>query len=578
MSRVLFALPLLACGMKVNINGKTRTLGGAQPQQQAQSAAPAATPRATQAAVANATPAAATFAAATIAVTAPLTSTPTIADVNGVALDASFRKTIGGDSPDCGSVTTSQPIAVIDVKQPAANMNIAVHGAQNDGFVVKLGARYWSTCTQTVSTVPTMGPPKEGWQPGRYEVYPVTRYSPANKQYKLEVSVFDPKNPAAWSDKVKPVTIEHKLAKPLFVEVSLRADRQLRREGLSGSRCHKATFAFEPDIKLDITRPIPGLVIRPLPTRNPVTLRREHKDKDRDSRYCVTEARAQRGPSWRPDSEIRFGDQDEGTYGISIGLPPGATEDKVTLMIFDASTAFDPLTLRTLTGPLDLDHRELAWHFPQLATDDLRIDNYAHAELAAKVFAAAPSEIFVYPKLDLDKDIAHGPTDVYPKKNEPLLVIEAGEQRTHVLAQDGMHYDVKSTHLLLTPDGAVAPLAAARLLGKQTQSVEPLLPPTEKKLIAAGDAMRKQHDDCIDRVAAPYERQLPTIVRPSNVDVVYIETPRTRAIRDAMDRAIDKKCGTRAAYDKKLDAHRAKELAAVEKARVALFGTAKRTW
>ena len=60
----------------------------------------------------------------------------------------------------------------------------------------------------------------------------------------------------------------------------------------------------------------------------------------------------------------------------------------------------------SLPGPLDLEHHELAYHFPQLDTDNLGIHDRASAELSAKMFASAPAELFVYPDLDLDGDLA----------------------------------------------------------------------------------------------------------------------------------------------------------------------------
>ena len=566
----LIVLPLAACGMKVNINGKTHTLGGSQETTQTAASQPPQQQQQQQQQTGSQQPGApatvaAAFKTATIAVTAPLTTTPLLADVDGVSLEASFRKTIGADSPDCGSQTSPAPIAVIDLKQPAPNMHINVNGARNDGFIVRRGDLFWTMCTDTIGEVPGMGPPKEGWQPGRYEVFPVTRYSGKGEVAKLEVSVFDPKNAAPWSEKVQRITVEHKLEQPMIIEVPVRADRQVRREGLSGYGCQKTAFAFEPDIALKIARPIPGLVVRPLPTQSPVTLRVEHGDKQR---HC-------------PEGELGFNREEEGEFAISVGLPPGATETKIKLMITDQSTKLDPMFRNELPGPLDLAHRALPWHFPQLDLKEVDLANYAHAELAAKLFAAAPQGAFVYPDIDLDGDVAtvHHPANdkAFPKKNEPLLVLQTGEH-VRVLAQDGLQFSIKASHVALEPQGAAAPLAGPRKLDAKLDlgQVEQLLPPSDKALIASLDAANKQHEDRVDRVADPYEKQLPTIVHPAGVDVVYVETPHTRAIRDAEDAAIIRKCGSREAYDKRVEATRVKMLAEVEKVRAKLFATSKR--
>jgi hypothetical protein len=570
----LFLLSLAACGLKVNINGQTHTLGGSKPAQPAQ--APATTTASGPAAAQHhddAPQPAANYAPAMIAVHEALTSTPMLADIQGVSLDASFRKTIGGESPDCGSQVAPKPVAVIDIQNPSPNMHISVNGARNDGFVVKKGGLFWTVCTETISQVPEMGPPKEGWQPGRYEIYPVTRYAKQGEGYHIEVAVFDPANAAPWSSKVRGVKIEHKLDKPMLVEVPVRADRSVRREGIAGYGCTKAAFAFEPDISLLIARPIPGLVVRPLPSKSPVTLRIEHK-KDKEQKSCPQQREgSNHGPSWQPDSEIRFGSEEEGLYGISVGLPPGANEDKVTLMIFDSSTKFDELAQAALPGPLDLEHHELAYHFPQLETGKLGIHDRASAELSAKVFASAPAELFVYPDLDLDGDLARGGNGHdFPKKNEPLLVLSAGEH-TRVLAQDGMIFDIKSSHLALAPEGAPALLTAPRPLDKKTElgTLENLNP--DKSLEKQLDAYTKKRDACVDRVAEPYDRQVPTVYVGG--EAVTVETARTRAIRDAEDNAIIKACGSRENWEKQVEATRVKQLAQVEKSRAALLATAK---
>jgi hypothetical protein len=578
----LVLLSLAACGLKVNINGQTRTLGGGGSQPQAAAAsAPQAAPHETTGGARQPTGGArqpdaplpaANYTPAMIAVAQALTTTPMLADVQGVALNVSVRKAIGAESPDCGSVTASKPVAVLDIKQPSPNMHISVHGAGDDGFIVKKDGLFWSTCTQSIGQVPEMSAPKEGWQAGRYEVYPVTRRSESPEGHNVEVAVFDPTNDAPWSSKVRGVKLDHKLDAPMLVEVPVRSDRDVRREGISGYGCTKAAFALEPDISLLIERPIPGLVIRPLPTKTPVTVRLERKEKHQ--KMCPHEREgSSRGPSWQPESEIRLAGEDEGLFGISVGLPPGATEDKVTLMIFDASTKFDPMTQVALTGPLDLEHHELPYHFPQLALDDLRLDNRAHLELVSKVFATAPAGAFVYPNIDLDGDVAHGGNGHdYPKKNEPLLVISAGDH-VRVLAQDGFTFDVKATHIVLAPEGGAMPLAMPRPLDKKTDlgTLENLDP--DKSLEKNLDAFTKKRDACVDRVAAPYDRQVPTVYVGN--EAITVDDARTRSIRDAEDSAIIRACGSRENWEKQVEATRVKILAQVEKSRASLLATSK---
>jgi hypothetical protein len=580
MRAIYLVVPAVAaCGLKVNVNGKVKTLGGDPPAQAA--GEPAATlqqPAAPPPGAAPQQPAAATASAATIAVNAPLTDRGQIAEIDGVTFDGTFGKVIGGpNSPECGSQMASHPVAVIDIQHVNPNMHISVAGGRDDGFILRRGNSFWAQCTQSIGQIPTMSAPKEGWQAGRYEIFPVTRYADHGKAFHIQVVAFDPANVAPWSEQVKKIAIGGKLAKPMFVEVALRPDRKVMREGLAGRSCEHVALAPEPDISLAIERPVPGLFVRPMPTRTPVTLRLEHHGDNRDSRYCVEHRDNvhHAGPSWRTGSEVHFNRDEEGTYGISVGLPPSAGETKVTLMIADDSTAFEPLAPLPLASPLELAERAVSLHFPQLDVDDISLHDRAHAELAAKLFVTAQKELFVYAKLDLDADIARvlGPTDpkLFPNKNEPLLVMSIGDQRAYVLAQDGSLFDVKRTHIVASPDGAPAPLAAPRPLAKDTKigQLVPLL--KDKALSAEYDKAGKRREACIDRVAEPYNRQLPTYSHPAGVDIVVVKTPRIRAIEDARDHAIDRTCGTDEAFAKQTEAMRKKMLVAVDKSRLELF-------
>jgi hypothetical protein len=583
----LISIPLvLVAGCTVMVNGKPRKIGGGTDPTPATATASPAAPAAAQQPATAAAPAptqaparrGAVAAAQIVKIDPSLTSVPIVTRVEGVAFDTTYSKQHGhGNSPDCGSEMTSAPIASIELAQPMPSMHISVVGGSNDGFVLRRGDSLWFACTHSTSQIPAISALKEGWQPGRYDIYPLSRYSKHAKPA-FSVEVFDPEKPAVWSDGVKQVSIPAKLAAPVFVEVTTKASRRVMRAEHAGWGCDKDAFAAEPDIALVIERPIPGLIVRPLPTPTPVTLRKELRDAKRPDRGCPKAGQRSSGsqytPSYHAPSEIHFDNDDEGTYGISVGTASHDRPTTVTLMIYDASTKLDPFAKHPYAGDAGaLERRWLGLHFPQLDLRELTATrDYAHAELTAKLFAAAPQDAFVYAKLDLDKDIASGPSDAFPKKGEPLLVLEANNGRAEVLAADGLRYHVKSTHVLLAPDGEPAIPAAPRPLGKLgIGSVMALLPPSAKGMITAHEKRIDAHEKCVDRVWAPYGRQLPTITRPSGVDIVYYESARTKNIRAAGNAAVDRKCGTREAQDKKTEATRVKMLAEVDKARAKLL-------
>jgi hypothetical protein len=126
---------------------------------------------------------------------------------------------------------------------------------------------------------------------------------------------------------------------------------------------------------------------------------------------------------------------------------------------------------------------------------------------------------------------------------------------------------------VLTPEGAPALLAAPRPLDKKTDlgTAENLDP--DKTLEKQLDAYTKKRDACVDRVAAPYDRQIPTVYVGN--EAVTVENARTRSIRDAEDNAIIRTCGSRENWEKQVEATRVKILGQVEKSRAALLASAR---
>jgi hypothetical protein len=153
-------------------------------------------------------------------------------------------------------------------------------------------------------------------------------------------------------------------------------------------------------------------------------------------------------------------------------------------------------------------------------------------------------------------------------------VLDVEGTRAEVLTADGLRFHVKTTHLLLAPDGAIAIPTAPRSLGKLSiGSVISLLPPSAKGLGAAHEKRLAAREKCIDRVWAPYGRQLPTITRPAGVDIVVVESARSRQIRDAGQAAMDRTCGSDQAIEKQSESARVKMLVEVTKGRASLLAT-----
>jgi hypothetical protein len=577
--KTLSTFLLLAAGCTMMVNGKPRRIGGSDPDPQPTASAAAPAPAGGAAKAAG--PAVIGKPGQLITIDAALTATPRVTDIGQVGFDTTYGHVfgIGGNSPDCGNDMTSRPIASIELKQAVPQMELTVEGGSNDGFVLRNAKSVWFACEETSGGVPSISRLKEGWQPGRYDIYAVSRYGKnANRPFSVEVS--DSSKPAAWPEKLKTISLPGKLASPMFVEVTTQPNRRIARAARAGWGCEKEAFANDPDLALVLERPIPGLVVRPLPSATPVNLRREARDAKKANKGCPTfNQDGGNGPSYHAPHEVHFAKEDEGTFGISIGTADATKPTTVTLMIYDASTKLDELAPVTGGATATLEDRWLGRTFPQLDLRELDQHSYAHQELTAKAFALAPKTTFVYAKLDLDKDIAQGDSESFPVKNEALLVTGVESGRVDVLTADGLHFRVKDTHVLLAPEGAAVVPAVPRALRKLgLGEATAMLPPAAKNLAAAHDKRIAAHEACVDRVWAPYGRQLPTYTHPAGVEIVTYESPRERAIKDAGNTAVDRKCGTAESVDKGSEQERVKMVAAIEKARAKLLAESTAAW
>jgi hypothetical protein len=565
----LFAL----AGCTVMVNGKPRKIGGgSDPQPVASQPAATGGQQQQQAANGEAPKPRPLPPGQIIAIDAALGRDPLVVPLATV-IDTSWSKMFGNhNSPDCGSSMTSSPIASFDIKQADSQLTVALLGGSRDGFIIRKGDLYWTSCDTT------MEPVKEGWQPGRYDIYPIARYS-QGKQMEYTLELYRPSAPVAL-DTAQKLVIGGKLDKPMFVDVTLKANRRKLREAHSGRGCEKVALPVIPDIALEIERPIPGLTIRPLPTATPVTVRKEKLSDKQASIYCVENNRSgysssnAKAPTYSAPSEVSFGREEEGRFNLSFGTP-NAEEMKITLMVFDDTTVFDPMYVRPFGGEQPtLEQRWIGYQMPQLRTGSLgNADTFAEAEHGARVFAAVPKQALVYAKLTFDKDLGGG--DGFPVKNEPLVLLGIERERATVLTADGLKFYVKASHVLLAPDGATAvPTKSRAAAAKDIGGTISMLSPAQKKL---GDAHYKRveaRDTCLDRAWEPYRKQLPSITRPAGVDIVVYKSARTKAIEEAGERAMDKKCGTSESFSKQTEATRAKLAVEVEKNRAKLLAEA----
>lgn len=571
---------LSACGLiKVNVNGEAVALGG----DSAESARAGDQQAGSGSKKGRGDPGREPVA---VTIDPSLTATPLVIPVNGVIIDSTQSRVVGSLPSECANDMAQTPLVVFELKQAMPKgFSVALTGGGGDGLVVRGREKnlVWTACPTSIGIVPTLGDLVEGWQPGTYEVLTVAR-GRGTADYQVEF--FNTNNRTPWSGGVQKVTIGKKLAKPMYLEVTVPAGRQRLRELHAGRGC-KMPLSAEPQLALTLERPIPGLVIRPLPTAEPIELRVEPLGTKADTKHCPNYEESvvvsRYWPSWRTTAEAHFGKDDDGTFGIAVGSANGDASFKVTLMIFDASTTFDPIAAMPAGNAVPFEGREVFKVFPELDVRSLDLRSYDGAVLSSKLFAATPKSLLVYAKLDLDKELAsaYGHGTGYPQKDEPLVLIGLRRNdRALVMAADGLQFELLRKYLVDAPSGPVAlpvePRTLAADLGAET--VWKLSPPSAKAIREAFEAREKKHDACADRVWAPYERQLDGAtwrVNSGNGNSVTVESPRAQQISDAGERAIDAACGSEDARANDKEATRVKLLAEIEKERRTLLGAAR---
>ena len=295
------------------------------------------------------------------------------------------------------------------------------------------------------------------------------------------------------------LVIDAKLDAPRLVTIKTQPGRRKLRDEVSGRNCGQVALPDVPDLSLTIERPIPGLVIRPLPSVPSVWLRVASIGKDETLRSDCTGSfgnsdgtpRAPAGsPSYRTPSELRFANNDEGSFAISVGSAEADQPATVTLLLADAATKYDRLTVVPFGGASPtLTQRWIGFQLPLLDLHEIDTPGtftYNSDALAAQVFAKLPKQALLYAKFAFDSATATGNSEEFPVKDEPLALLELSGERARVLAADGTRYTVKAGHLLLAPSGAPVLLSRPRPLSpkmlEQVDTVLARLPPSADKL------------------------------------------------------------------------------------------------
>lgn len=512
---------------------------------------------------------------------------PVSIQVDGVQFTTGTRNLFGpgAEQTSCAMRTTAQPIATFEVTAPGLPLHLSVVSRENDGFFLRRGDLYFSQCNGV-----TMSPSDIRWEPGRYEIFPAARsnFSGRPQHVSYQVDLFDPASVPKQRGLAQ-LVLDAKLDVPRLIVVKTQPGRRKLRDEVSGLSCGEVALPDVPDISLTIARPIPGLLIRPLPSIPSVQLRLSSIGSGGVLRSHCTGAAASpssagetttRGPHGAPSyvtpSELRFDPAAEGSFSISVGSRGAEPLGTVTLLVADASTKYDRLTVIPFGGPSPtLYQRWLGFQFPFL--DLAEIDSphtftHDNAVLAAQVFATLPRPALVYAKFAFDGATATGDSPELPVKDEPLALLKLEGDRASVLAADGTQYTVKAGHLVLAPSAAPVILSRPRPLNPgflaEMVTVIARLPPSAKKLGAAYQARETSWKECRAKAWAPFGAKLPQVMPGFRIAA---KSPEYVRVENAGHAAMDKKCGSTEAFAKETEATRVKLVAEIEKARAQLL-------
>jgi hypothetical protein len=511
------------------------------------------------------------------------TAKPMHATTGPINYLGSYSKVFSSDSlASCATMKVADtPAAFVDLKSPTPTTRISVWGDNSAGFATRINGINYLDCANSSTG------PKGGWPAGRIEIFPLGNLDQPGNTFVIAVD--DPET-AATDSQIQEVTLPGKLAKPMFVSVALRSDRWQMPKDLLGADCGNNTFAGVSDLRLTLSRPIPGLAIVPLASGT--TVRTLVMSKTIGGKMCPDAQRettrhggghpndtigAFDSPTWSSDGTVFI--SEDGTYDLQIGAPAGAT-GSVTLMIYDESTALSPLEAFALDEST-LGDREIARAYPQLNLARVRGKNYAGVQLAANLFSSAPKNMFVYPTIVLDSDLTSPTLSGLTMQegtsllaHEPLLLLDA--KLGEILTADGLVIQVSPKYLSAKVPDVVElptkprPISTQEYTDAWFDKLAVLLPPNAKSVTAYAKA-KQQFEKCSTAAYAPYQRRLPSIERPGGVQLVVVKNAAYQRIEEAGSRAVDAACGTEEAFNAKLEKMRKSTIAEFESLRPALL-------
>jgi hypothetical protein len=408
------------------------------------------------------------------ALAAAIKSAPTVAlgAAKANPLRVSFTPKLTASATDVGPrrcFRGEQGVAL--VMRLELDHDIAALNIRSESFVLQKEGDDPAACTQWSAGS------TDALAAGRYNVYVAVdrRAPPTAHTFELD----DLARPLTFARTGEPTNLGD-LAAPLVLAGKVRpSEPPPSRDDACGVRTPR-----DPDLYVVSREPLAAVKLTLLWSRHPQGLRIYGPiEKAPEASECTDSI-----PEW--STELM-----EGTYAIWVGDGDGhGVGDDFHLLVRRSKTKMDPLKLLVVPpAGLSVAERALANHYPFLGGYDLPLDT------PFRLFTEAPTQLFVYPRADVEVEKAAADSPG-PRKGEPLLVRRAEATETEVQTWEGDIFYVHNDLLVTAPPAPIAfpdrprPVVAADI----GRAVE-LSGPEDAPEIARFNKLWEAYTDCFDR-------------------------------------------------------------------------------
>ena len=370
-------------------------------------------------------------------------------------------------------MTTEQPAAVVNLQRPMAKLRVWVETGTRDVLVTDASGRSKCSSMQTpkafvqLSDVPAGALEIRAAGPKGSGRDDAARSHPDGAEFfSVSIEDYSVARDPVWTKATPRVAVTKGLEQALLTN---GLTQESLTESPRGRDCRGFRFASAPDVVLDVDRPRDDVFYRLLATAAP----RLWIDGPYDDEFRETSDYESRCMDGGPGDKRSIGRLEMGRYRVRIGVKSESDRATYVLVLGDSATTEEPAKLVGVP-PKDLaiGARSILPYFPMLPlrANEHRLWGNVDIVLRQALVLTAPTQLFVYPKFDLDsasarfvgaRELKRAKVEVeYPTKGEPMLVLRdvgRSDRNLELLSVDGGIYRVSSKYIAGSTDAAVFP-------------------------------------------------------------------------------------------------------------------------